>query len=70
MAGALQRKDLIRPEAAALAGADAFAFHHQLLRDAAYARVPKQLRAELHERFAIWLEPAAATRADLPLAGE
>jgi tetratricopeptide (TPR) repeat protein len=33
-----------------------------LLRDAAYARLPKTLRAELHERFAGWLEQAAGLR--------
>jgi class 3 adenylate cyclase len=33
----------------------AFRFHHILIRDAAYAGVPKKLRAELHERFAEWI---------------
>ena len=37
----------------------AFRFRHVLIRDAAYARVPKKLRAELHERFARWLEERA-----------
>src|SRR5262249_29700991 len=31
-------------------------FHHLLLRDAAYDALPKALRADLHERFAAWLE--------------
>lgn len=36
----------------------AFEFRHQLLRDAAYASLPKSRRAELHERFADHLEVA------------
>jgi DNA-binding SARP family transcriptional activator/tetratricopeptide (TPR) repeat protein len=34
----------------------AFRFHHVLVRDAAYATLPKTQRAELHERVARWLE--------------
>ncbi len=33
-----------------------------LVRDAAYDSAPKQLRADLHERFAVWLESRAADR--------
>jgi hypothetical protein len=36
--------------------ADTFRFAHALLRDAAYERIPKAVRSELHERFAFWLE--------------
>ena len=53
---ALVRKELIRPEAAQFAGEDAFRFRHLLSRDAAYEALPKAARAELHERFAVWLE--------------
>jgi hypothetical protein len=53
---ALVRKGLIRPDKAQLPGEDAFRFHHLLLRDAAYDAVPKSLRADLHARFADWLE--------------
>jgi class 3 adenylate cyclase/tetratricopeptide (TPR) repeat protein len=49
---ALVRKDLI--QAHDLIG-DTFRFRHILIRDAAYERVPKTLRSELHERFAGWL---------------
>ncbi len=35
---------------------ESFRFHHLLVRDAAYRSVPKQRRAELHERFAAWIE--------------
>ena len=58
----LQRKELIRPSRSDLAGDDAFRFRHLLIRDAAYDATPKQLRAELHERFAAWLELAAGER--------
>jgi ATP/maltotriose-dependent transcriptional regulator MalT len=37
-------------------GDDAFRFRHLLIRDAAYDALPKQARADLHERFAGWLE--------------
>ena len=53
---ALVRKDLIRPEVAQFADEDAFRFRHLLSRDAAYEALPKATRAELHERFADWLE--------------
>jgi tetratricopeptide (TPR) repeat protein len=59
----LQRKELIRPSSSDFAGDDAFRFRHLLIRDAAYDALPKQLRAELHERFAGWLERAAGERA-------
>jgi class 3 adenylate cyclase len=52
----LVRKELIRPAEALLAGDDAFRFRHLLIRDAAYDALPKETRAELHERFAAWLE--------------
>src|SRR5439155_22969205 len=50
---ALVRKELIRPHEAI---EDLFEFRHMLIRDAAYERVPKVLRSELHERFADWLD--------------
>jgi class 3 adenylate cyclase len=53
---ALVRKEMIRPERAQVPGDDAFRFRHLLIRDAAYDALPKQTRAELHERFAEWLE--------------
>jgi class 3 adenylate cyclase/tetratricopeptide (TPR) repeat protein len=52
---ALVRKELIRPHESS---ADAFRFRHQLIRDAAYERIPKELRSELHERLASSLEAA------------
>ena len=50
---ALVRKELISPHEAI---EDAFRFRHMLIRDAAYERIPKELRSELHERFAGWLD--------------
>ena len=52
----LVRRDLVRPDRAQLAGEDAFRFRHLLIRDAAYDALPKSIRAELHERFADWLD--------------
>jgi tetratricopeptide (TPR) repeat protein len=45
------RKDLLRA-----AGDDEFAFRHRLVRDAAYASLPKAARAVLHERAAAWVD--------------
>jgi class 3 adenylate cyclase/tetratricopeptide (TPR) repeat protein len=59
---ALVRKELLRPAPAPLGGRDGFQFRHQLVRDAAYDSLPKQTRAELHERYADWLAEAFAAR--------
>ncbi|HEY2311594.1 MAG TPA: adenylate/guanylate cyclase domain-containing protein [Gaiellaceae bacterium] len=53
---ALIRKELVRPDRTQFPGDDAFRFRHLLIRDAAYDSLPKAARAELHERFASWLE--------------
>jgi DNA-binding SARP family transcriptional activator/class 3 adenylate cyclase len=52
----LIRKELIRPHQATIEGDDAFSFRHMLIRDAAYDALPKNKRADLHERLAGWLE--------------
>jgi class 3 adenylate cyclase/predicted ATPase len=62
---ALVRKELIRPDEALVAGEEAYRFRHQLIRDAAYDALPKQLRAELHVRFADWLEARAQELVEL-----
>ena len=54
--------ELIRPDRAVFAGDEAFRFWHLLIREAAYQAMPKQLRAQLHERFADWLERTAGDR--------
>ena len=55
----LVRKELIGRARSSLAEGDAFRFRHILIRDAAYAGIAKGRRAELHERFAGWLEHTA-----------
>ena len=59
---ALVSRDLIRPDTAAFAGEKAFRFRHGLIRDAAYRSLPKNARADLHERYAAWLELTAGDR--------
>ena len=62
---ALVRKELIGPDRPQLAGEDGFRFRHLLIRDAAYDALPKAVRAELHERFASWLERQGAELIEL-----
>ena len=57
---ALVHKQLIRPDAPEFAGDDGFRFTHVLTRDAAYSMLPKEVRAELHEVVANWLETKPA----------
>jgi class 3 adenylate cyclase/tetratricopeptide (TPR) repeat protein len=59
---ALVRKELIAPHRASFAGVDGFRFRHVLIREAAYEAVPKRLRADLHERYAAWLDDVAGER--------
>jgi predicted ATPase/class 3 adenylate cyclase len=58
----LVRKGLLQPDVSAVRE-EAFRFRHVLIRDAAYDRLPKDLRAALHERLADWLERTAPERA-------
>ena len=58
----LARKELIRPDRSSL-GERTYRFRHLLIRDAAYESIPKEARAELHERFGRWLDRAAGERA-------
>jgi class 3 adenylate cyclase/tetratricopeptide (TPR) repeat protein len=62
---ALVRKALVRPDRSQLRGDDAFRFRHLLIRDAAYDALPKATRAELHERFALWLVEHGADLVEL-----
>jgi len=62
---ALVRKELVRPDKPQLPGEDAYRFRHLLIRDAAYDALPKATRAELHERFAAWLEERASDLVEL-----
>ncbi|MFP5352983.1 MAG: adenylate/guanylate cyclase domain-containing protein [Actinomycetota bacterium] len=58
----LVRKDLLEPQSSELAGEDSFRFEQTLMRDAAYGALPKQHRAELHEKVAAWLIERAGDR--------
>jgi class 3 adenylate cyclase/tetratricopeptide (TPR) repeat protein len=59
----LVRKELIRPDASSVvAGEEGYRFRHILIRDAAYSSIAKELRADLHERFATLIETAASSR--------
>ena len=62
---ALVRKELIRPNRPQFAGEDGFRFRHLLIRDAAYDALPKATRADLHERFASWLEQRGSELVEL-----
>jgi class 3 adenylate cyclase/tetratricopeptide (TPR) repeat protein len=58
----LVRKELVRPDRSGHSGDEAFRFRHILVRDAAYGSLPKEQRADLHARFAAWLEGIAGER--------
>jgi class 3 adenylate cyclase/ketosteroid isomerase-like protein/tetratricopeptide (TPR) repeat protein len=51
----LRRKQVVEPEGTYWIDEPVFRFHHGLIRDAAYRRLLKEVRAELHERVADWL---------------
>ena len=59
---ALMRRRLVRPDRAAPVGEDGFRFEHVLIREAAYASIPRIRRAGLHERLARWLGAASARK--------
>jgi class 3 adenylate cyclase/tetratricopeptide (TPR) repeat protein len=59
----LVRKGLIRPDRAAIPGEDGFRFAHVLIRDTAYGSVSKELRSDLHERLARWLQGTVGEQA-------
>ncbi len=52
----LTRKELVAPDVAVWLDEPLYRFHHVLIRDAAYRRLLKEARADLHERYAGWLE--------------
>jgi tetratricopeptide (TPR) repeat protein len=60
---ALVRGELIRPDRSEFADDDGYRFAHELIRDAVYESTAKELRAELHERYADWLERNVRDRA-------
>ena len=61
---ALRRGELIERDSGWLLGEPALRFHHVLIRDAAYRRLLKETRAELHGRLADWIEAQAGEAAE------
>ena len=62
---ALERRELLRRERrSAVAGERQYAFRHVLVRDVAYAQLPRAARAERHRRAAEWLQTLAPDRAE------
>jgi hypothetical protein len=54
--GALVRRRFIRPGPVTLPREPTYLFRHALILDATYQSMTKAVRAELHERFADWME--------------
>jgi class 3 adenylate cyclase/tetratricopeptide (TPR) repeat protein len=59
----LARKEFVEPSASIFEGEDGFRFRHILIRDAAYLGIPKETRADLHERYVGWLQRIAGEQA-------
>ena len=53
---ALRRSELIEPDTGWFLGEPVLRFHHVLIRDAAYRRLLKGKRADLHAQLAEWIE--------------
>ncbi|MEO8604768.1 MAG: adenylate/guanylate cyclase domain-containing protein, partial [bacterium] len=62
---ALRRSELIERDSGWFLGEPVLRFHHVLIRDAAYRRLLKGTRAELHERLAEWIEAQVGEAAEL-----
>jgi DNA-binding SARP family transcriptional activator len=58
----LIRRELLAPALSTLPGEQGLRFRHLLIREAAYDALPKEARAELHERLATWLEQSQPGR--------
>ena len=61
---ALQSAELIERGSGWMLGEPVLRFHHVLIRDAAYRRMLKGKRAELHERLADWIETRVGSAPD------
>jgi predicted ATPase/class 3 adenylate cyclase len=54
---ALERKEFVRRDRrSSVEGEDQYAFRHVLVRDVAYAQIPRAARAERHSRAAAWID--------------
>jgi tetratricopeptide (TPR) repeat protein len=60
-------RDLLQRDPAALLGAgpelDSYTYSHMLIQDSAYRRMDRETRADLHARYARWLQEHAKQRA-------
>jgi len=61
----LARKELVRPaRTSSMAGESEYAFWHLLVRDVAYAQIPRAERARRHRAAAAWIERKAGERVE------
>jgi tetratricopeptide (TPR) repeat protein len=61
----LARAELIRPvRTSSMAGHAQFVFVHSLVREVAYAQIPRSRLADRHQRAAEWIESVAAERVE------
>jgi hypothetical protein len=61
----LERREFLRRERRSqVAGERQYAFRHVLVRDVAYAQLPRALRADKHRRVAEWLQRLSPDRAE------
>jgi DNA-binding SARP family transcriptional activator len=58
----LARRDLVEPEAPDVFGDEVWGFRHALVRDEAYAGIPKRRRAALHQQIATIVAEGASRR--------
>jgi class 3 adenylate cyclase/tetratricopeptide (TPR) repeat protein len=61
---AVRRELLSETEEAALGAGRVYRFRHVLIRDVAYATVPKSDRSRLHDNYARWLQTSLGDRKD------
>jgi class 3 adenylate cyclase/tetratricopeptide (TPR) repeat protein len=61
----LVERDLVRPARPDLTGEEGYRFSHILIGEAVYKLLPKTRRADLHERYARWLEDRPVGDRDL-----
>jgi class 3 adenylate cyclase/tetratricopeptide (TPR) repeat protein len=61
--GQLVRKEFIQPSRpSSMPGETEFAFSHALIRDVAYAQIPRAARSRRHRKAAAWIEATASDR--------
>ncbi len=59
----LSRRELVRPgRQSTMEGESEYAFWHVLVRDVAYAQIPRAARARKHRAAAVWMEAKAGER--------